>query len=37
MQYVMAATGMDQEDAKLRAGMLFSVKDGPKRMNARGA
>jgi hypothetical protein len=35
-QFVMAAKGMDQADAKLTARVLFSVKDCRKRMNARG-
>lgn len=36
MQY-MASKGMDQSDKKLCTRVLFSVKDGRKRMNARGA
>jgi len=36
VQYIMAAKGMDQDDKKLFARVLFSVKDCRKRMNARG-
>jgi hypothetical protein len=35
-QYIMAAKGMDQDDKKLVARIIFSVKDCRKRMNARG-
>jgi hypothetical protein len=36
-QFVMAARGMDQDDKKLVARIIFSLKDCRKRMNARGA
>jgi hypothetical protein len=35
-QFIMAAKAMDQNDRKLAARILFSVKDCRKRLNARG-
>jgi hypothetical protein len=35
-QYIVAAKGLDAEDEKLRARIIFSVKDARKRLNARG-
>jgi hypothetical protein len=36
-QFLKAAKGMDQEDKKLVARIIFGMKDCRKRMNARAA